>query len=98
MAGAYPAPERRKWNTQIEFFDGTVIDAADDDDAIARWRRVATWSDPTAQTDPSDWMARVLDRARVVYAAKLRDVSSDSSPTKILDALSDEGCLYLRRR
>lgn len=83
---------------QVEFFDGTVIDATSDEDALSRWRRIATWTDPTAETNPKDWMARVLMRARTIYRAELVGITPDSSDTEILDALADEGCLYLRRK
>lgn len=95
---AYPAAEIRKWEVQIEFFDGTVIDAASDADAVERWRRVAAWTDPTAETNPTDWQERVIHRARVFHQAKLKGLSGTSTPTALLDALSDEDCLYLRRR
>lgn len=83
---------------QVEFFDGTVIDATSDDDAVERWRRIATWSDPTAETNPADWMLRVLMRARTIYGARLEGITPDSSSTDILEALADEECLYLRRK
>lgn len=95
---AYTAPKPRNWNTQVEFFDGTVIDATSDEDAIERWRRLAAWTDQTAETHPKDWMARILMRARTVYRANLSGITPDSTDTEILDALDDEGCLYLRRK
>lgn len=97
-AKKYPAPKPRDWIVQVEFFDGTVIDATSDDDAIERWRRVAAWTDPTAETHALDWMARVLMRARTVYQAALTGITPSSTSTEILDALADENCLYLRRK
>lgn len=94
----YPAPKRRNWMVQIEFLDGTVIDASSDDDAMDRWRRLASWTDPTAESDPVDWTERVLMRAKTVYGANLPDITSTSTPTVILDALSDQGVLSLRRK
>jgi hypothetical protein len=95
---AMPAPELRKWEVQIEFFDGTVIDAASDDDAMDRWRRVAAWTDPTAETSPQDWQERVIHRARVFHGAKLEGLTGESKPADVLNALFEEDCLYLRRK
>jgi hypothetical protein len=95
---AYPAPKRRNWTVQIEFLDGTIIDASDDQDALERWRRIAAWSDPTAETNPRDWMERVIARSRVFYVAHLSGVTPDSSATQILEALDAEKCLSLRRK
>lgn len=95
---AYPAGKRRSWNTQVEFLDGHTIDAVSDEDAIERWRRMAAWSDPVATSNPTEWMQRVLTRAREFYQADLRDIDAASSATDILDALSRERCLDLRRK
>lgn len=95
---AYPAPERRKWDVQVEFFDGTVIDAASDEDALERWRRVAAWTDPTAEVDPIDWQERVIHRARVFHRARLDGITGKTPPAELLDALAEEDCLYLRRK
>lgn len=95
---AYPAPKRRNWTVQVEFLDGTTIDASDDTDALDRWRRVAAWSDPSAESDPVDWMNRILARARVFYVAHLFGVTGESTPTQILEALDAEKCLSLRRK
>lgn len=94
----YPAPKRRVWSVQVEFLDGTVIDAASDDDAIERWRRIASWSDESALTDPVDWMDRVLARARVFYNAELLGITGHAPSSVILNALSDEKCIELRRK
>lgn len=94
----YSSPKHRSWQVQIEFFDGTTIDATGDKDALERWRRLATWSDPTADTHPVAWMGRVLDRARVFYGAKLTNIRPDDNATIILDALYAEGALILRRK
>lgn len=98
MQAAYPAPKHRPWQVQIEFLDGVVIDAVSDDDALDRWRRVASWTDPTAEADPNDWLERVLARVRVVYRAPLEGVSSRSTPTEILDAIASTECLIVRRK
>lgn len=98
MTMGYPAPKRRNWVVQIEFLDGTIIDASSDEDAMDRWRRLASWTDPTAESDPVDWTDRILMRARTVYGANLLDITSASTPTEILDALSDQGVLSLRRK
>lgn len=94
----YPGPKRRVWEVQIEFLDGTTIDATCDEDALERWRRVAAWSDPTVQTDPVDWMERVLARARTFYGASLTGITGRSTSTQILEAMSAENCLSLRRK
>lgn len=98
MGAEYPAPKHRFWRTQIEFLDGTVVDAADDEDAIARWRRLASWTDPTAEANPVDWMGRVLDRARVVYGCGLVGIQPNMPASRILDALAEEGVILLRRK
>lgn len=95
---AYPAPKRRRWEVQVEFLDGTTIDAMSDQDVIERWARVAAWSDPTAETDTAAWLDRVLERARVFYEAKLVGISGTAPPAVILDALAEENCLTLRRK
>lgn len=95
---AYPAPKRRNWIVQIEFLDGTVIDASSDEDAMERWRRLATWTDPTAETDPRGWQQRILERARTVYGATLPLITDLSGPTELLEALDKESCLSLRRK
>lgn len=94
----YEAPKRRRWETQVEFLDGSVIDATSDDDAIERWKRIASWTDETAISDPADWMERVLARARTFYQAGLIGITSESGSTVILDALNAEGCLIVRRK
>lgn len=94
----YPAPKVRSWKVQVEFFDGTTIDATSDEDALDRWRRLATWSDETAETHPVDWMNRVLSRARVFYMAPLPGLTGESPPGDVLDALAAGNCLYLRRK
>jgi hypothetical protein len=94
----YPAPKRRRWEVQVEFLDGLIIDAASDDDVVARWRNFPSWSDESAMTDPVDWMNRVLDRARTFYHAGLIGINGNSTPTEILDALSAEECIILRRK
>ena len=94
----YPAPRRRRWLVQVEFLDGTTIDASSDADAMDRWRRLAAWSDETAVTDPDDWMERVLARARVFYNAGLIGITPKMDPKVILDALDAEGCLIVRRK
>jgi len=94
----YPGPKLRHWTVQIEFFDGTVIDAASDEDALVRWRRLASWSDPTAENMPEDWQERILARARTFYQAALEGLNGRSDPTEVLDALADQNCLYLRRK
>ena len=96
--GAYPAAKLRRWDVQVEFLDGTVIDATSDEDAIDRWRRIAAWTDPTAETNPRDWMERILGRSREVYGAALTMITPDTPPGSILDALAAEGCLYVRRK
>jgi hypothetical protein len=95
---AYPAPKRRVWTVQIEFLDGTTIDASSDEDALDRWRRLAGWTDPTVDTHPIDWMDRVLARARSFYGAHLNGITGESEATVILDALDAEQCLSLRRK
>ena len=95
---AYPAPPKPNWNTQIEFWDGNIIYGVDDEDALTRWRRLASWTDPTAIDDPADWQSRVIDRARVAYGATLNGVTPDTAPTPFLDALADGGAIMLRRR
>lgn len=94
----YPAPKVREWTVQVEFLDGTTIDAASDEDAVERWRRIAEWSDPTVGSDPIGWMDRVLDRARTFYRAGLENVRGGSTCTEILDALDDADCIVLRRK
>jgi hypothetical protein len=83
---------------QVEFFDGTVIDATSDEDALERWRRIAAWSDPTAEVDPTDWQERILHRARVFHQANLEGLTGTTKPTELLDALAEADCLYLRRK
>lgn len=95
---AYPAPKLRNWTVQIEFLDGTIIDAQDDDEALERWRRIAAWTDDGAESDPRGWMDRVLARARTFYVAHLDSVTGQSSATQILEALDAEKCLSLRRK
>jgi hypothetical protein len=95
---AYPAPKRRNWLVQVEFLDGTILDGMDDDEIMERWRRVASWSDPTAETDPTDWMGRILARARTFYVAHLYGINERSSSTEILEAMDAEKCLSLRRK
>ena len=94
----YPAPKARSWKVQVEFFDGTTIDATSDADAVDRWRRLASWSDPTAETVPEDWMNRVLARARTFYGAELSGLTGASSASEILNAMADQECLFLRRK
>lgn len=94
----YPAPKRRNWIVQIEFLDGTTIDASSDDDAVERWRRLAAWVDPTAESNPLDWTERVLMRARTVYGAELPGITVLSTATELLEALDAESCLSLRRK
>jgi hypothetical protein len=95
----YPAPKsRRHWKVQVEFHDGTTIDAASDEDALERWRRIAAWSDPTAETDPTDWMTRILARSRVFYVTPLTGITPESTATEILEALANGNCLSLRRK
>lgn len=95
---AYPAPKRRTWIVQVEFLDGTIIDASSDEDAMDRWRRLATWTDPTAETNQTGWQQRILERARSVYGASLPQITNLSSPTELLEALDKENCLSLRRK
>lgn len=95
---AYPAPKVRNWTVQIEFLDGTIIDAQDDEDALDRWRRVAAWTDDTAEVNPREWMDKILARARTFYVAQLSGVTGQSSATQILEALDAEKCLSLRRK
>lgn len=94
----YPVPEKRHWLVQAEFLDGTIIEGMSDEDVIVRWRRLAGWADPTAQSDPEQWLQRVLDRARVFYGAVLIGINEHSAPEHILNALAAEQCLILRRR
>jgi hypothetical protein len=95
---AYPVPsKRRRWRTQIEFLDGTVIDAMSDGDAVDRWARLAGWSDPKALDDRAAWMESILTRARVFYGARLIGINAYTPTTLILDALAAEQCLLLRR-
>lgn len=94
----YPAAKRRVWDTQIEFLDGTTIDATSDEDAVDRWRRMAAWTDESAITNPADWMERVLARARSFYQAGLIGLDGQSEATDILDALHAEQCLIIRRK
>lgn len=95
---AYPAPKRRVWTVQIEFLDGTTIDASDDVDALDRWRRIAAWSDPTAESNPEEWMEKILARSRIFYSAALFEVTGRSPASQILEALDAEKCLSLRRK
>lgn len=94
----YPASKRRPWDVQIEFMDGTTIDATSDEDAIDRWQRLAAWWDESALDDKSAWMEKVLMRARTAYQVVLPGVTASTPPRQYLDALSAEGCLIVRRK
>lgn len=98
MGDKYPGPKARHWEVQVEFLDGTVIDAMSDEDALERWRRIAAWTDPTSESDPVGWMNRVLDRARVFYQVPLVGITGHAPAAVILDALADGNCLELRRK
>lgn len=99
MRGKTEAPKKRMWNVQVEFLDGTIIDAISDEDAVERWRRLAAWTDTTVETDPEAWMDRVLARARVVYGAQFPSGLNGSAPAPmILNALDDAECLIVRRK
>lgn len=95
---AYPVPTRKRWTVQIEFLDGTTIDATSDADAIERWMRLSAWLDPTVWADPEGWLDRALDRARVLYGARLIGITGRTDPRLVLDALAAERVLILRRR
>jgi len=95
---AYPVPDKRpRWRTQVEFLDGTIIDGMSDTDCVERWRRVASWTDTSAEQDPAAWQELMLNRARAVYGAELADLDGLSAPESVLEALADAGCLMLRR-
>ena len=94
----YRAPPKPAWQVCVEFHDGTLIYAVDDEDAFMRWRRLAAWTDPTAEHHPADWLQRVLERAQVHYQASLSGITPKTPPGEILDALDAEKCLFLRRR
>lgn len=98
VARKYESPKRRLWMVQVEFFDGITIDAMSDDDALERWRRVSAWTDETALDPNSDWLDRVLNRARSYWNVELEGLNARSSATEILDALYDAECLILRRK
>lgn len=94
----YEAPKRRRWEVQVEFMDGTVIDAASDADAMERWQRIASWWDETALTNKERWLKRVLDHARSHYAVSLPGIDEKSESVAIFDAMNNEGCLIVRRK
>jgi hypothetical protein len=65
---------------------------------MERWRRIAAWIDPTAESNPLDWTERILMRARTVYGASLPGITNLSTATELLEALDSEDVLSLRRK
>jgi hypothetical protein len=77
----------------VEFLDGTLIQGVTDQDVLDRWRRLAAFTDATAEEDPDAWLVKILDRCRVFYGAALIGIDATTPPAAILDALWAEACL-----
>lgn len=91
----YPVEMKQRWSVAIEFADGNRVVGVDDQDVLDRWRALAAWWDPSAATDPDDWMRRILGRAGALATshAPLLGVTERSPSSVILDALFDAGVL-----
>ena len=94
---AYPAPERQRWSTSVEFLDGTTIHGTSDSDVILRWCRLtALWDERAA--DPAVLKAHVAERCRGFYGAALIGIDAATPDEQFLDALAAERCITLRRK
>lgn len=93
----YPVPTRLRWETAVEFLDGTRIEAASDADVLERWGRLLGWSE-SRYLAPSEVKERAARFARGFYEASLPDGVEELPDDAFLDVLADSGCIVVIRR